>query len=174
MVSLLFSIVLLSDHITIVDFHTSYDLSDWYIVNDGVMGGLSQSAFVINDDGQGEFSGYVTLENNGGFASVRQRSRINPDAKHSKFVIRLKGDGKRYQFRSARNQNDYHQYVAFFETSGEWETIEIPFDNLYPSWRGRTLDYPNYNGEQLREIGFLIGNKTQEEFKLLIEKIEIQ
>jgi hypothetical protein len=43
----------------------------WRIVNDGVMGGLSTSNVRINDEGKISFSGNVSLDNNGGFASLR-------------------------------------------------------------------------------------------------------
>ncbi len=44
--------------------------NQWRIVNDGVMGGLSSSKATIKDD-KIIFSGNVSLENNGGFASLR-------------------------------------------------------------------------------------------------------
>ena len=59
-----------SSHI-LFDFSKDSDLSDWTIVNDGVMGGVSQSDLIINADGNGLFSGKVSLDYNGGFASVR-------------------------------------------------------------------------------------------------------
>ncbi len=46
----------------------------WYAVDDGVMGGVSQSGFRV-DAGAGCFGGEVSLENGGGFASVRREPR---------------------------------------------------------------------------------------------------
>ena len=34
---------------------------------------------------------------------------------------------------------------------------------MYPSFRGRKLDKPNFPKEYIEEIGFLIGNKKNEE-----------
>jgi len=45
----------------------------WQAVNDGVMGGVSQGRFRITDARTMEFSGNLSLENNGGFASVRTK-----------------------------------------------------------------------------------------------------
>jgi hypothetical protein len=86
----------------------------------------------------------------------------------------LKGDGKKYQFRVKKNQKDYYSYIYEFQTSTEWETIEIPVNKLYASFRGRTLQLPNYEGQNLEEIAFLIGNKKNENFELLIDSITVQ
>jgi NADH dehydrogenase [ubiquinone] 1 alpha subcomplex assembly factor 1 len=45
---------------------------------------------------------------------------------------------------------------------------------MYPSLRGRKLDKPNFEDEYIETVIFLIGNKTTEHFKLLIEKIELK
>jgi hypothetical protein len=43
---------------------------------------------------------------------------------------------------------------------------------MYPSFRGRKLNQPNFSKDSIEEI-LLIGNKKKEEFKLLIDKIEL-
>jgi len=53
-----------------MDFTLPATMRDCWIVNDGVMGGVSQSG--LRHDPQGMiFEGQVSLENNGGFASMR-------------------------------------------------------------------------------------------------------
>lgn len=51
-------------------FSTQSNIKEWRIVNDGVMGGISKNSLVLTDDGHGQFSGHVSLANNGGFASI--------------------------------------------------------------------------------------------------------
>ena len=46
-------------------------IKNWNIVNDDVMGGISRSSLSMNDENNLIFSGYLSLENNGGFASSR-------------------------------------------------------------------------------------------------------
>ena len=46
-------------------------MSNWMIVDDRVMGGLSRGNMKLNDEDHAVFSGYVTTESNGGFSSVR-------------------------------------------------------------------------------------------------------
>ena len=73
------------------------DLEPWRTVNDGVMGGVSQGQMVAIDSGL-RFQGRLSLENNGGFASTRRL--FGGDLAGAGGVrLRVKGDGRRYQFR---------------------------------------------------------------------------
>lgn len=156
------------------EFNSKSDLSNWQVVNDGVMGGRSKSQFYLSDQGEGVFEGKISLENNGGFCSVRYICDPISISNSSFFSIRLKGDGKQYQFRVKSKRNDPQSYVYSFQTSGEWETVKIPVVELYPAFRGQKLRMPNYNGARLEEIAFLIGNNETESFKLLIAAIKVQ
>jgi hypothetical protein len=167
-------IVFTMQQFVLFDFHTDADIRRWNIVDDGVMGGLSAGRFRINEAGHGEFSGTVSLENNGGFSSLRYYFNPMEPSQYSKFVIRLKGDGKTYQFRVKSQANEYYSYICDFKTTGDWQSVEIPFGILYPSFRGRTLNMPNYPGKQLGEIGFLIGNKKAESFQLEMDWIGME
>jgi hypothetical protein len=160
--------------ILLVDFQPDSDLSNWYVVDDGVMGGRSQGGFRLDEEGHAVFSGTVSLENNGGFSSVRYAFREKEVQAYQKVVLRIKGDGKRYQFRVKSSRYDRASYIQYFETSGDWQTVEIPLAELYPTFRGRRLNRPNYPGEEMAEIAFLIGNKKAESFRLLIDKIELE
>ena len=94
--------------------------------------------------------------------------------KLKKLIIKLKGNGEKYQFRVKTNDNDRHSYTTSFVTNGEWETIEIPFNQLEPAFRGRKLDMENYPGNQMEMIAFLIGNKKAEAFNLEIESVVLK
>ncbi len=158
----------------IFDFVANSDISSWYVVNDGVMGGLSQGRFYLNDEGHGVFEGTISLENNGGFSSIRHSFTTMEVKDYTKVVIRLKGDGKRYQFRVRSERYQRYSYIAYFTTSGRWQTLEIPLSEMYPSFRGYRLEKPNYPGETLEEIAFLIGNKKAENFRLVLDKISLE
>lgn len=158
----------------IFDFNKESDISDWKIVNDAVMGGRSSSKFYLNKEGHGIFKGTVSLENNGGFASLRHRFNQKKIAGYKKVMIYLKGDGKCYQFRSKTNKEDQQAYISCFETTGEWQTVEMIFSALEPTFRGRKLNMPNFPAEELEEVGFMIGNKVNENFELVIDKIVLE
>jgi NADH dehydrogenase [ubiquinone] 1 alpha subcomplex assembly factor 1 len=158
----------------IFDFRVDSDISSWRIVDDVVMGGQSNGNFSINRNGHGFFHGAVSLENNGGFSSVRYHFDSIDVTEFSTIVIRLKGDGKKYQFRVKSDVYDRFSYVAHFETNQNWQNIEIPFSLMYPSFRGMKLNRPNYPGKTMGELGFLIANKKEESFWLEIDKISIK
>jgi hypothetical protein len=160
--------------IAVFNFDKEASLERWTVINDGVMGGLSRSTLLINENGQGAFAGRVSLENNGGFASIRLNcGNISVKNTHS-LVLKVKGDGKRYQFRIRAKKKDYYSYIQYFETGGEWEYISLPLADFYPTFRGRKLDLPNFSSDGLEEVGFLIGNKRQESFQLLIDSIRLE
>lgn len=158
----------------IFDFNTNSSINNWIIVDDVVMGGRSSGDFELNKEGNGVFSGSISLENNGGFSSVRYRFEKLILEKFKTIVLKIKGDGKNYQFRIKHKSSDYASYITSFSSSGEWQEIEIPIKSMYPSFRGRKLDEPNFNHEFIEEITFLIANKKNEDFKLLIDKIELK
>lgn len=158
----------------IFDFDNQSDLRNWRVVDDLVMGGKSSGSFMLDENGHGVFKGKVSLENNGGFSSVRYRFKKLNIARYTKVVLHVKGDGKPYQFRIKANASDKHSYIRKFNTSLVWKTIEIPLKELYPAFRGRILDIGNYNGDYIEEIAFLIGNKKAENFKLMIDSITLK
>ena len=157
----------------IYDFNKKSSTRDWRIIDDGVMGGMSQGRFSINSEGNGVFEGTISLENNGGFSSIRygfDKIKVNPQSTVS---ILLKGDGKSYQFRIKDKYNNYYSYITTFETTGEWQTVELKLSDLYPSFRGRKLELPNFRSDSFEEIVFLIANKRNETFKLTLDKISL-
>lgn len=158
----------------IFDFNKDKNLNSWQVVDDTVMGGRSDGSFQLSEDGHGVFAGYVTTENNGGFSSVRHDFAKMSVEGYTKVVIKLKGDGKDYQFRIKASQRDYYSYIKQFTTSGEWEEIVIPLTEMYPSFRGRKLNMSNFSADAIEEVTFLIGNKRKESFRLMIDKIELQ
>lgn len=159
---------------TIYNFNLKSKIQDWEVIGDFVMGGKSSGHFKINEEGFGVFEGNVSLENNGGFSLVRHRFEKIKVSNHTKFIIKLFGDGKTYQFRIKSNISDEHSYISFFSTSGTWQTIEIPLREMYPWFRGKQLNRPNFPNDHIEEIAFLIGNKKTEKFKLVIDNIALQ
>ena len=157
----------------IFDFNHIAPVNDWTVVDDVVMGGRSTGQFKIDSEGHGVFSGNVSLENNGGFSSLRYRFEKISTHENSKIVIRLKGDGKQYQFRVKSNRNTYYSYTTTFKTSGDWENINIDLKDMYPTFRGQILNMPRFNENSIEELVFLIGNKKNESFELVLDKIDI-
>jgi NADH dehydrogenase [ubiquinone] 1 alpha subcomplex assembly factor 1 len=160
--------------IVLVDFNLDGKYDDWKVVDDVVMGGRSDSDFTIDSQGNGIFSGIVSLENNGGFCSVQHTMKSLTLADKKYFSIRLQGDGKKYQFRVKHYRNDRHSFIYEFQTSTNWETITIPIAEMYASFRGYKVNIPNYDGSKIEQLSFLIANAKSERFELKIDKIEVK
>lgn len=159
---------------TLYDFSSEAQASDWRIVNDGVMGGVSQSNFNVEPD-YAVFEGEISLENNGGFASVRAFSSQLDLEGYTHISIRVKGDGKRYQFR-IRDDNGFDgvSHRHYFDTTNrEWQVITFPLDDFVPVFRGRTLsNVGKIKAEKIQQVGFLIANGKAEKFRLEIDWIK--
>lgn len=158
----------------ITDF-TNLAGQKWQIVNDGVMGGQSTSHFQINKDGNAVFIGHVSLKNNGGFASVKNKEPLNIEGADT-VRLHVKGDGKRYSFRLRTKtglEPNYWVYEIRFSTSeNQWENVELPLKDLKAVYRGRPRPgAPPADLSDIAELGFLISDQQQGDFRLEIDSI---
>jgi NADH dehydrogenase [ubiquinone] 1 alpha subcomplex assembly factor 1 len=159
---------------TIYKFTTQTKVNEWRIVNDGVMGGISKSSLTLTDSGHGQFSGHVSLANNGGFASIQLNTLIKIENEKKLIVLRIKGDAKVYEFRIKGKISQSESYVHQFKTKREWEIIKLPLSDFYPQYRGQKLNLPNFNFKNIEQMSFLVANKQEEDFKLLIDWIGLE
>jgi monofunctional biosynthetic peptidoglycan transglycosylase len=147
-------------------------LDPWQAVNDGVMGGVSAGRMVASEQGL-RFEGVLSLENNGGFASVRRA--VETDLSGAVGVrLRLRGDGRTYQFRLRLDDRwDGTAWRAQFPTRGEWQTVELAFAEFVPVFRGRRVpDAGPVVPANIRQIGFMLADKTAGPCALEIGSIE--
>jgi len=162
------------EKILLTDFEEE-DLKNWIIVNDGVMGGLSTSQIQYLPESRAIYSGTVSLENNGGFASSRMKIEPNRMGGSSSILLRVKGDGKKYKFRiRTDDQMDGITYSADFRTKkNEWMEIELPFNLFKPTYRGRILDHIGpIKAEDIRQVGILISDKQSGPFSITLDWIK--
>ena len=115
----------------------------WGAVDDVVMGGVSESGIRLAN-GYALFSGNVSTDNSGGFASVRTRN-FEPSFNLSNYQgieLRVKGDGQRYKlFLRTEAKWDGVGYAYSFDTiADEWITIQVPFQDLVPIFRAKTVN----------------------------------
>jgi Complex I intermediate-associated protein 30 (CIA30) len=157
------------------DFQGSTNSSAWQIVNDDVMGGVSTSRFQILTKGGAVFSGVVSLENNGGFASVRSSPGRHDLTGCECFVIRVRGDGHRYKF-TVRTETGFDAplYQCAFSTKrGEWEEQRLVFKDFVPTFRGRILTgVPQLVPGKITSVGLLISEKQDGPFQLEVAWIK--
>lgn len=149
----------------------------WRIVNDEVMGGLSQGNIEISETGILTFSGELSLENNGGFSSLRSENLSLDLSKAKGFSIKVKGDGRTYQLRlntEARYQGMAVSFMAPFPSEkGKWTEVNIPFSAFKGSFRGRALKDKTFDPAQVRRIGIMLADKKPGSFKIQVDWIRI-
>lgn len=150
--------------------------NQWQTVNDGVMGGVSVGKFTITDGQTLEFYGTLSLENNGGFASVRSKSKKLGLEKGDVFLVRMRGDGRDYSM----NLYVPKPLVAFSYRStiqtkkDEWIEVTLPIDKFVATRFGRTVpNAPAVNPQEITGIGFLLGDKKAGPFKMEVDWIKV-
>lgn len=158
------------------DAHMIFDFMNappWSSIDDVVMGGISRSEMVI-EDGVAVFRGVLSLENNGGFASVRSRPFDHDLSGFRAIVVRVKGDGNRYKLRLRTTASfDGVSYEAPLEPEGnEWQDLVVPFDAFRATYRGRLVrDYPALDLSGIKTFGVMIADKQEGSFRLEIASI---
>jgi NADH dehydrogenase [ubiquinone] 1 alpha subcomplex assembly factor 1 len=161
----------------LIEFKDQAAEPKWIAVNDGVMGGLSKGGPEVKD-GSLHFTGDLSLENNGGFSSIRSVNQKYDFSGKTSIVIRLKGDGRKYQLRlatDARYRRSAVSYGSEFSTEkGKWIEVKIPFESLSPSWRGMKLKDPDFDPAKVEELGLLIADKKEGEFELEVDWIAVE
>jgi monofunctional biosynthetic peptidoglycan transglycosylase len=154
---------------TLFEFDTPNSVKEWTLINDTVMGGVSASDRRVNEDGKLEFSGSVSLDNNGGFASLRAGTNSLNLSPFDEFVLRVRGDGKRYAFSV---QTDYPimagaYYFSFQTNAGNWQEIHAPMRAFEPRSFGRPVrGAPALNASDIRSLGLIISDKQEGPFRL--------
>jgi NADH dehydrogenase [ubiquinone] 1 alpha subcomplex assembly factor 1 len=148
---------------------------EWQAINDGVMGGLSRSAPRIID-GALHFAGAISLDNNGGFASIRV-SLGGGLGNASGLLLRLMGDGRSYQCRLYSDVAEQGSEIAFsqsFQTeANKWLEVPIAFSQLKPVFRGRVLSGPEFDPKAAVAMGFMLADRQPGPFLLCVEWIRL-
>lgn len=149
----------------------------WSSTNDGVMGGLSTGNAQLTEEGM-YFSGLLSLENNGGFASIYTPVDLDlSDA--STLRLKVLGDGRSYELR-LEGTAVYREYWpvsfrgSFATVAGEWVEVVIPFKDLDQTWRGRELSGYEFSQGDVRRVSLMLTDKKPGEFSLKVAWIKAE
>jgi monofunctional biosynthetic peptidoglycan transglycosylase len=165
----------ITNEVVLFNFDDNTAVLAWRAVNDTVMGGVSSSRMETSEDGKAVFVGNVSLKNKGGFASVRGPRIKQSLGKFEGIVIRVKGDGKRYNcgLRTDDSFDGVFHRAPFETKSGEWQLVKIPFTDFIPTYHGRRLpEDKRLKCEDIRSVSFLIADKQKGLFRLEIDWIK--
>lgn len=148
----------------------------WSTVNDPVMGGRSTSTVTFGDGGL-VFSGTISLDNNGGFASAR--GPVDPEigrraAGATSLGVRARGDGKTYLLKVETAGQPWSYIQRFATSAGAVQTYNLPVANFQAV--GRFLnpapDAPQtLDPASISRVSLYILDKQQGPFTLTVSAI---
>jgi hypothetical protein len=156
-------------------FDTPVSTRNWQPINDGVMGGVSVSRMRFDMADHAVFEGEVSLENKGGFASVRASELDLGCADTVGYVLTVCGDGHSYKLnlRTDSGFDGVNYQAVFTPAPGLWTQTVLPLAAFEPSFRGRTVKgVPPLHPEMVRQVGLMISGKQAGEFRLMVKTIE--
>ncbi len=155
-------------------FDNPDSIRSWKSVNDDVMGGVSEGGFKRTDSNTLRFSGTLSLENNGGFASIRTEPRALDLTGMSDLVVKARGDGRTYwiELRVARQMRASSYRADFPTVKGEWREIRIPLSDFQLQAFGQRLPGDAVNPANVNSVGFTLADKKAGPFELEIESVK--
>ena len=160
--------------ISIFEFNDQSEIDCFYPIDDRVMGGVSSSALISSENSTAKFSGTVSFENSGGFASVRAALNCPVLSDARGITLRIQGDGKRYRLRLFNSLGfDSVAYEAPFVSSSEgWIELELPFSSFNAVWRGKPINNARaFDKDRICALGLMISEKQVGVFRLCLDWI---
>jgi len=155
------------------DFTDGSRASAWRPIHDGVMGGVSTGRALAGEKSV-VFEGEVSLENNGGFASFRAATRLPDLSDQDGLRLRVRGDGQVYKL-SLRTDGGWDgvSWQASFLAPAAWTTIDLAFEDLEPTWRGRLVrEETRFDASSIRQVGLLIADEQEGAFRLELASMD--
>ena len=176
-------LIVFSAHTTLADGgeRMLYDFAEedsaeaWQSVNDGVMGGVSDGRFKITEKKSLLFFGTLSLENNGGFASVRSRDTKLSLKEGDAILIRVRGDGREYSLNLyvPRRLTAFSYRYNFTTKKDQWMEVAVPLARFQATSFGRPVrDAEPVDPDEVNSIGFLLGDKKPGPFKVEVAWIK--
>ena len=161
---------------TLADFSDAAVAGQWRSVNDNVMGGVSEGGFRITEDKTLEFSGNLSLENRGGFASIRTRPADLRMGGYDRVALRLKGDGRTYYLNLMTSSRSAASYRAPVETKKDvWQEVRVDMkDFLYTSYGRVRAGAAPLNSKDVVSLGITLADKKAGPFRLEVDWIKAE
>ena len=161
----------------LVDFSDPGESTRWRPVDDVVMGGRSSSA-IRAGEGIGIFTGELSLDRGGGFASVRREDQTVDLSAFEAIELRVRGDGKRYRL-NLRTSSAFDGVVfqGAFATepfvpsvTSVWQAVWLPLPAFVPRFRGRPAS-GTFDPSRVTGLGLLIADGQVGPFRLEVSGI---
>jgi len=155
-------------------FDTPETVTQWRAIDDQVMGGMSASRMRFDPASFAVFEGVVSLENNGGFASVRAACTDLASAHISGYQLTVRGDGKRYKLNLRTDDafDGVNYQAVFVPPAGVWVTLTLHVADFQPTWRGRPVPEAGpLHPARVCQLGWMVADRQAGPFALAIASI---
>ncbi|GHA89146.1 hypothetical protein GCM10009069_10260 [Algimonas arctica] len=157
-----------------IDFSNSNSVAPWQIVNDGVMGGLSQGTRFAEGDHM-VFRGVINT-NGGGFSSLRRRLSPGDLSATTGLRLTVRSDGRDYKmtFRTSerwRGRSVSYQAPIPTTPTGDWVDVTVSFADMATSVFGRNVRVAPFDPSDVREMGIIIADGIDGDFKLGVRRL---
>jgi len=156
----------------LLDFSSSNAVQTFWVINDGVMGGVSTSRR-RSTGGAMVFDGELSLKNGGGFASLRGPIKFPTES--AALLLTVRGDGKRYKLILKRDDSSSTaQFQAVFVAPREWKTLRFEPPDFKASFRGYAVAAPSVRLADVQYVGLLISDKQSGKFQVELKDIRAE
>nr|WHW29595.1 putative CIA30 family protein [uncultured bacterium] len=158
-------------------FDSAKAVEGWAAVDDRVMGGVSRSRLRYDPSGYAVFEGEVSLEQNGGFASVRSPAGSLGLAGASDCLLEVRGAAKHFKLSLFGTQGNVALgYQAEFRpVAMRWTAIRLPIDGFVASLRGRRIPgAPPLDPAHIQQAGIMISKQQEGAFALDVRSIILE
>lgn len=149
---------------------------NWYVLNDGVMGGLSKGRLTDTNEGV-VFFGSVSLENNGGFTSYRGPWKSYDLTDYSQVMIRYRSEGMRLAFTMETSKRFWiPNYKVSLPKSEDWitQTFMLSDFKQYRLGNPTGASFKEETKKDIIRMGFITDEKRAGDFKFEIAYIEFK
>ena len=161
----------------LTDFSGPDAAESWVSVNDDVMGGISEGGLRVSGDNTLVFFGKLSLENRGGFASIRSRPVELSLSGYDTIAVRVKGDGRTYylNLRTSSTGQSAASYRAAMQTeAGAWQEVRLPLSDFKYTAFGRRIGSRSPEAAKVRSVGFTLADKQEGPFRLEVDWIKAE
>lgn len=160
-----------------LDYTNSPDAiaTPWYSVNDNVMGGRSLGSFRVVNQSLNFFGSINT--NGGGFASIRHELKSNLFNESDRIRLSIQSDGRPYSVnirdKASSTARIAHRSSIKTAASKEFQTVEVLFSDLVPTFRGRIVKADQFNPNEALSISLMLSDVVDGPFALNIQWIDV-
>ena len=145
-----------SGEILLDNFNNTTD-KQWEFISDQVMGGVSFGDYQIVSESNLNFlrlSGFVSLENNGGFIQVRKRLSLHKNKDFRGIKLKCRGNNNKYfiHIRTKFTLLPWQYYQSKFFASENWQEHKLDLNSFE---RSGALLPRNINSKHIKSIALV-------------------